>query len=45
MLGMGGGGRKRGRPRSRWIDEIAADTGMSVYQMAEAAKVFYILIL
>jgi len=38
MLGMGAGGRKRGRPRSRWIDGIAADTGMNVYQMVEAAK-------
>jgi len=38
MLGMGGGGRKRGRPRSRWIDGMAADTGMIVYQMVEAAK-------
>jgi len=39
MSGMrGGGGRKRGRPRSRWIDRIAVDTGLNVYQMAEAAK-------
>jgi len=38
MLGMGEGGRKRGRPRSRWIDGIAADTGMNVCQMVEAAK-------
>jgi len=38
MLGMGGRGRKRGRQRSRWIDGIAADTGMNVYQMVEAVK-------
>jgi len=38
MLGMGGGGRKRGRPRLRCIDGIAADTGMNVYQMVDAAK-------
>jgi len=38
MLGMGGGGRRRGRPRSRWIDGIAADSGMNVYQIVEAAK-------
>jgi len=38
LLGMGGGGRKRGRPRSRWIDGIATDTGMNVYKMVEAAK-------
>jgi len=38
MLGMGGRGRKRGRARSRWIDGIAADTGINVYQMVEAAK-------
>jgi len=36
MLGMGGG-RKRGRPRSRYPDGIAADTGMNVHQMVEAA--------
>jgi len=35
---MGGGGRKRGRPRSRWIDGIARDTGMNVFQIVEAAK-------
>jgi len=39
ISGMGGGGgRKRGRPRSRWIDGIAVDTGLNVYQMVEAAK-------
>jgi len=38
MLGIGRGGRKRGRPRSRWIDGIAADTGMNFYQMVEADK-------
>jgi len=38
MLGMGGGGRRRGRPRSRWIDGIAMDTVMNVFQIDEAAK-------
>jgi len=33
MLRIGGGGSKRRRPRSRWMDEIATDTGMNVYQM------------
>ena len=26
MLGMGGGTRKRGRPRARWLDDIKAVT-------------------
>ena len=26
MLGMGGGSRKRGRPRARWLDDIKAVT-------------------
>jgi len=38
MLGMKGGRRKRGRPRTRWINGIAAYTGMNVYQMVEAAE-------
>jgi len=38
MWEMRGGGRKRGRPRSRWIDGGTEDTGMNVYQMVEAAK-------
>jgi len=36
--GMGGVGRKRGRPRSGRIDVIAEGTGMNVYEMIEAAK-------
>jgi len=39
MLGMGGGGRKRGTSKIEiWIDGIAEDTVMNVFQMVEAAK-------
>ena len=34
MLGMGGGKRK-GRPRSRWIDEILQTTGMGLQGLKE----------
>ena len=30
MLGMGGGKRKRGRPRARWLDDIKAVTNCTL---------------
>ena len=30
MLGMGGGARKRGRPRARWLDYIKAVTNCTL---------------
>ena len=35
MLGMGGGKRKQGRPRSRWVDEILQTTGMGLQGLKE----------
>ena len=36
MLGMVSGNRRRGRPRTRWLDTIKADTNMNVRQLKEA---------
>ena len=36
MLGMFSGNRTRGRPRTRWLDTIKADTNMNTRQLKEA---------
>ena len=36
MLGMVSGNRRRGRPRTRWLDTIKADTNMNIRQLKEA---------
>ena len=33
MLGMGGGARKRGRPRARWLDDIKAVTNCTLTEL------------
>ena len=33
MLGMGGGARKRGRPRARWLDDIKAITNCTLNEL------------
>jgi Reverse transcriptase (RNA-dependent DNA polymerase) len=38
MLGMGEGKRGRGRPRTRWLDEIREITGRSLQELNEAAR-------
>jgi hypothetical protein len=38
MLGMVSGKRRPGRQRTRWIDIIKADTGLSMEQLKEAVK-------
>ena len=36
MLGMVSENRRRGRPRTRWLDTIKADTNMNIRQLKEA---------
>ena len=38
MLGMGEGQRGRGRPRTRWLDEIQSTTGLNLHQLSEAVQ-------
>ena len=38
MLGMGEGVRRRGRPRTKWMDEVRELTGMSFYTLNTVAK-------
>ena len=38
MMGMGDGARGRGRPRTRWLDEIKECTGLSLQELKEAAQ-------
>ena len=33
MLGMGGGTRKRGRPRARWLDDIKTVTNCTLTEL------------
>lgn len=36
MLGIVSGTRRRGRPRTRWLDTIKTDTKMNIQQLKEA---------
>jgi len=38
IVAMGEGQRKRGRPRSRWLDGIEEDTGMSLQELTETTR-------
>ena len=38
MLGMGGGSRKRGRPRARWLDDIKAVTNCTLAELCGSAR-------
>ena len=38
MLGMGGGTRKRGRPRARWLDDIKAITNSTLAELCDSAR-------
>ena len=38
MLGMGGGTRKRGRPRARWLDDIKSITKCSRTELRGSAS-------
>ena len=38
MLGMGGGTRKRGRPRARWLDDIKAVTNDTLTELCGPAR-------
>ena len=38
MLGMGEGKRGRGRPRTRWLDEIQSTTGLNLHQLSVAVE-------
>ena len=38
MLGMGGGTRKRGRPRARWLDDIKAVTKCTPTELCGSAR-------
>ena len=38
MLGMGGGARKRGRPRARWLDDIKAVTNCKLAEVCGLTK-------
>ena len=38
MLGMGGGTRKRGRPRARWLDDISGGTNCTLTELCGFAR-------
>jgi len=38
IMGMGDGSRGRGRPRTRWIDEVREMTGLSLYKLREETR-------
>ncbi len=38
MLVMGGGTRKRGRPRARWLDDINAVTKCTLTELCGSAR-------
>ena len=38
MLGMGGGTRKRGRPHTRWFDDINAVTNCTLTKLCDLAR-------
>ena len=38
MLGMGGGARKRGRPRARWLDGIKAITNCTLTELCALTR-------
>ena len=38
MFGMGGGTRKRGRPRARWLDDIKAATNCTLTKLCSSAR-------
>ena len=38
MLEMGEGQRGRGRPRTRWLDEIQSTTGLTLHQLSIAVQ-------
>jgi len=35
MMDMGDGSKERGRPRTRWMDEVREMTGLSLYKLTE----------
>jgi len=35
MVGMGDGSREKGRPRTRWMDEVREMTGLPLYKLRE----------
>lgn len=38
MIGMGGGKRGRGRPRTRWLDEVQTIMGSPFYSLMNEAQ-------
>jgi len=38
MMGMDDGSRGRGRPQTRWIDEVREMTGLPLYKLREETR-------
>jgi len=38
MLGIGNGGRGRGRPTKRWLDEIGEITGLNLQKLVTSTR-------